>query len=294
MRIALDGGTEKSAEGGIAYSGPVGGVSYGDMAIDVEKQLPAGKVGGGAGQPPADRKIIFSADVYLKVADFAKAEKELLQILDASHGFIARADVSGTVGSSRQGTWRVRVPVAGFAEFREAVKNIGEVVRFTADTREVTEEYFDLQSRIKNKEAELESLRKIFDKGSGKIEEVLAVQREVSRAQGELEQMKGRQRVLDNLTELTTVTVHLSEREPFNPSNPLPPVAFGTTLSETFFSSIDVLIKVGKALVIAGAAAAPWAPVVAMVSVVAWLVLRRRRVAVPNVPHEPPAEVSAT
>ena len=40
--------------------------------------------------------------------------------------------------------------------------------------------------------AELEAVRKLFDKGAGKIEDLLAVQRELSRAQGELEQMQGR------------------------------------------------------------------------------------------------------
>jgi hypothetical protein len=179
-------------------------------------------------------------------------------------------------GGNRQGTWRVRVPVGKFSEFREAVKKIGELDRFTSDAKEVTEEYFDLQTRIKNKEAELEGIRKIFDKGSGKIEEILAVQREVNRAQGELEQMKGRQRVLDNLTELTTITIHVNERDTFLPPTPAP---FGTTVSATFFGSIDVLVKAGKSLVIAGAALLPWLPLIAGVGFVTWIVVRRRLVA---------------
>jgi len=245
-------------------------------------------------QPPADRKIIFTADVYLKVADFAKAEQELQQLLKNNDGYTAQVDVSGSTGATRQGTWRVRVPVAKFVEFREAVKKIGELLRFTSEAKEVTEEYFDLQTRVKNKEAEVEAFRKIFDKGSGKIDEVLAVQREVSRAQGDLEQMIGRQRVLENLTELTTVTVHLAERDTYLPPTPLPPVAFGTTVGQTFFDSIDVLIAAGKALVLVAVAVAPWLPLIAVAGGLLWLLVRRRKIAPANVPGNPLPEAKAT
>jgi hypothetical protein len=271
--------------GGTSHQAPAGPVYSSRTEPAAEKPSIAGAPKAEAaratisGQPPADRKIIFTADIHIKVENFAKAEEALLQLVENNHGYTAKADVSATTGGTRRGTWTIRLPVANFAPFQEAAKKIGELTRFTADAKEVTEEYFDLQSRVKNKEAELETLRKIFDKGWAKIEEVLTVQREVNRAQGELEQMKGRQRVLDNLTELTTVTVHLQERELYVPPTPLPPppvVSFGSTVSDTFFGSINVLIRIGKALVIAGAAVAPWVPLVAVVGCVAWVVVRRR------------------
>jgi hypothetical protein len=229
-------------------------------------------------QPPADRKIIFTADIRLKVADFPKAEQELQQLLQVHQGYSAHAEVSGNAGGTRHGIWKVRVPVVRFAEFREATRKIGELVSYSADAREVTDEYFDLRTRAKNKEAELAALRKIFDKASGKIDEVLAVQRELSRAQGELELMKGRQRVLDNLTELTTVTVHIAETSIYLPPRPVPPTAFDVTVGQTFFGSIDVLLTVGKALALAVVALAPWLPLIAVSGGFLWFVSRRRKI----------------
>jgi Domain of unknown function (DUF4349) len=224
----------------------------------------------------ADRKIIFTANISLKVEKFDDAEFELRQLIQSSQGYTAQAEVAGRAGATQQGTWKVRIPATNFAGFCQAVQRLGEMVRYTSDAREITEEYYDLQARVKNKEAELDAFRKIFDKTSGKIEEVFAVQRQLSRAEGELEQLKGRQRVFENLTELTTVTVHLEQRGTYIPPTTPAPVAFGTTVGQSFFGSIEILATIGKALVVAGAAVAPWLPVLGVAGGVTWLVARRR------------------
>jgi hypothetical protein len=221
---------------------------------------------------PLERKIVFIADLQLTVADFAKAEQELARLIQTVNGFAARSDVAGAAGGSQTGTWKIRVPVPKFSEFQVAVKKLGDLVHYTSDAQDVSEEYYDLINRIKSKEDELAAMRKLFDKASGKIEEVLAVQREVSRAQSELEQMRGRQRVLENLVDLTTVTVRLQERGTYQPSEPPP---FGTTVEGTFFGSINALIGLGKVLVIAAVALAPWLPLLAVAGVTIWLIVRR-------------------
>jgi len=267
--------TERPNTGGTAHHGLR---LFDDSSSSMQE--PRMKAGGGeqgrADKEQIDRKIIFTADIRLKVADFAKAEQALQQLVQIHKGYAAQAEVLGSAGDSRRGTWKIRVPVAQFNEFREAVAKLGELLGVTSDARDVTEEYFDLQSRIKNKEAELEAFRKIFDKSTGKIEEILAVQRELSRAQGELEQMKGRERLLANLTELTTVTIHMAEKDIYLPP---PPVVFSTTIGETFFKSADMLVSVGKALVLAAVALAPWLPILVVIAAAVALAVRRRRLA---------------
>jgi hypothetical protein len=114
-------------------------------------QVPAGQIGAPVKkQLDAERKIIFTADIRLKVADFVKADQELQQLLRANQAYVAHSDLSGNAGGNRQGTWTLRVPVANFDAFREAVKNIGELVGYSSDAREITEEYYDLQTRVKN------------------------------------------------------------------------------------------------------------------------------------------------
>jgi hypothetical protein len=240
-------------------------VQGGLAAVDAQKQADGKK-------EPLERKVIFNADFQLTVADFAKAEQALLRLIQDVKGFAAKADVAGAAGGSQGGTWKVRVPADRFDAFKAAVKQLGDLIRYTSDAQDVSEEYYDLVSRIKSKEDELVALRKLFDKGSGKIEDVLAVQREVSRAQLELEQLKGRQRVLENLTELTTITIHLQQRGTYQPTEP---PTFGTTVEGTFSSSCNALLGFGKVLVIVAAAVAPWLPLLAVAGLTIWLIVRR-------------------
>src|SRR5207253_10426463 len=124
-------------------------------------------------------------------------------------------------------------------------------------------------------------------KGVTKTEEVIPVLREVNRATEELERMKGRQRVLENLTELTTVTVHIQERGTYTPNEP---TAFGATVDKTFWGSIDALTALGKGGVLVVVALTPWLPVLAVVSGILWWIVRRQRVVVPVVQAAAPAQ----
>jgi hypothetical protein len=235
---------------------------------------------------PVERKIVYTATVKLVVADFGKAEQDLEQLAKANKGYMSQAEVSGAAGGSRQGLWKVRIPVARFNEFREAIKKLGELIRYASDANDVTEEYYDLEARIKNKEAEVADLRNLHDKGSAKIDDVLAVKRELKRATEELDQLKARQRVLENLIELTTVTVEMHERGTYMP--PESPT-FDTTIGRTFAGSIDALVAVGKALVLVMVALTPWLPVIAVFVVPLWWIRRRHKAALTRLPVVKPA-----
>src|SRR5262245_49471759 len=82
--------------------------------------------GGGAKElgAPVDRKIKYTAEVRLVVEDFARAQGELLTLVKAQKGYVARSDSGGSPGSSRYAQWTVRIPVEKFDAFREAVAKL--------------------------------------------------------------------------------------------------------------------------------------------------------------------------
>jgi hypothetical protein len=108
------------------------------------------------------------------------------------------------------------------------------------------------------------------------VDDVLAIQRELNRATTELEQLKGRKRVLENLIDLTTVTVHLQERGVYEPPESAP---FDTTIGRTFSGSIDAMITVGKGIVLGAVAVTPWLPVLVVAVAPFWWLRRRRKAA---------------
>ena len=172
-----------------------------------------------------------------------------------------------------------------------------ELVSRRTSSEDVSDEYFDLEARIKNKQVQEQTLQKILEERSGQLEEVLKVEVELSRVRGEIEQMQGRLRVLQNLSSLATLTLTIRERDRFTP--PAPVVAdFPTQVSRTFHASLTRLVDVGKALVLFAVAQAPWVPFWIVGLLVAWVVGRRlapvaRRLSTPpgaSTGARPPAE----
>lgn len=230
----------------------------------------------GGAAPPAEllpRKIVRTASVELVVEDFDESEQRLKQLLTRhKDAYLAQAEVTGSAGSPRRGLWRIRVPVAEFDNFVAALVQLGVPRKNTIDAKDVSEEYYDLDARIKNQKVEEARLLAHLEKSTGKLEDILAVEREISRVRGEIERQEGRLRLLANLTALTTVTVTMQEVK-----NYIPPQApsFSRSISETFSNSVDLLVTAGSTGVLIAVAIAPWLPVLGLL--VLPIVLYRRR-----------------
>jgi hypothetical protein len=266
----------------MAERGPVGeaGGERADEPIDVKKP-PEGRPAAVEAQPAkpeaVSRKIIYTTSIEVVVEDFDAAERELLQLLKAQDGaYIAKSDVRGSPGTPRSGSWTIRVPVSGFEAFKQAVAHLGELQRNQTDSQDVTDEYYDLGARIKNKQVEEERLLKHLEKSTGKLEDILAVEKELTRVRGEIERYQGRRQYLEKLSALTTVTVTIHERKNYGPDKTQAPT-FGTTVSRTFEGSLDVLASFGKGLVLFVVALLPWLVVLAVLAVPAVLLWRRQR-----------------
>jgi hypothetical protein len=228
----------------------------------------------GEGPPPAAkagvaRKIIYNAELALVVEDFARAEPEVTRLVQTYQGYIAEMQVLGSPGERRSARWKVRVPVDTFEAFLRDVAHLGELERNTRTSQDVSEEFYDIEARVKNKQVEEAQLLKLLEERTGKLEDVLKVEAELSRVRGEIEGFQGRLRLLANLTSLTTVTLDLRERETFQPA---PPVAadFPTRIARTFRGSLQGLIAFGEAVVLLVVDWILWLPLLALGLLVSW------------------------
>jgi hypothetical protein len=227
-----------------------------------------------AGAPPVARKIIYTADLVVIVEDFASAEKDVTKLVKAHHGFVAQSDISSSPGAPRSGRWRARVPVTGFEAFRAAIAALGEVEKNSSEAEDVTDKFYDLQKRIKNKLKEEERLLEHLQKSTGKLAEILQVEKELSRVREEAELMQGQQERLANLSSLTTINVALHERNSYVPAEA---AGFDTRIGRTFEGSVNALAACGRAVVLSAVAVAPWLALLAVPGVPALVLYRRRR-----------------
>jgi hypothetical protein len=218
------------------------------------------------------RRIIYDATIDMVVDSLSVAERAIRTLIKEHGGFLAESDQSSQTSDQRRAKWRVRVPVDRFDSFVAGVSRLGEVRLSHIGSQDVTEEYFDIQARIRNKQEEEKRLLKHLAESTGQIKDILEVERELSRVRGEVEQMQGRLRFLSDRTELSTVTIDATEWKEYTP-----PVAatFPTQIARTFFGSVDYLASFGKSLTLVFAALVPWLPLIVVVLFAArWLVRR--------------------
>jgi hypothetical protein len=260
-----------------------------DMAMTAPSESPpsAGETAPVAGssepKPPSSRsaterdatkrKIVYRADVDLVVEQFEPLPEKIEAAVKQHGGFVSASNITGSPGRPRSGRWTVRVPVDRFTEFLAAVRQLGEVRTINSTSDDVTAEYYDIEARIRNKQQEEERLLQLLAEATGKLEEVLAVERELSRVRGEIEQAQGRMRMLKDVTDLTTVTVSVTEIKNYVPEEA---PTYLTRVRRAFSASTTTLVLAAQGLSLVAVALVPWLPV-PLVLVLIVLAIRRRR-----------------
>lgn len=223
--------------------------------------------------PAADnRKIIYTASLSIVVDDFSGVEQSITSLVKQYGGFIASANLALNQGSERSGTWTVRIPVASFESFLDATGDLGVPERREQNGLDVTEEYVDLEARIRSKKKLEERILELLADNKGEIKDVIEVERELSRVRTEIEQMEGGLRYLADRTELTTVTLTVREEHNYQP--PQAP-GFGTQIASTWTNSASAILSLGKNALLAIVACVPWLLIAGVVIVPYWKWRRR-------------------
>ena len=145
------------------------------------------------------------------------------------------------------------------------------------DSQDVTEEFYDVEARIRNKKKEEDRLLELLDTATGELEDILAVERELSRVREEIERVEGRLRVHKDLTSLTTINLSVTEVKDYVPEEA---ATYATRVRRAFQSSITALVATMQGLSILAVAAAPWLAVIlalGLVLMLFWMALRRLR-----------------
>lgn len=155
-----------------------------------------------------DRLIVKTGQLAMVVKDVRSTVQAVVQYATKSGGFVVNSDIHES-GGAPYATVVVRVPAKVFDQGIGEVKALGEVQSESVSGQDVTEEYVDLESRLKNLRATEEQLLAIM-KRSGSIPDVLAVQRELMYVREQIEQIQGRMKYLRESADLSTLTVHLS------------------------------------------------------------------------------------
>lgn len=154
-----------------------------------------------------------TARLSLVVASFDSARVEAERIIAAAGGFIGNITISGQRGGPRSLVGALRVPGPALDETLAQLRRLGRVTIESREAEDVTQQSADLDARLTNARTAEKRLNAILATRTGKLEDVLNVEREIVRVRGEIEQMEAERRTLDRRTTYGTIQLEMIEEQ---------------------------------------------------------------------------------
>jgi len=189
-----------------------------------------------------ERMIVRTGEMSLVVEDVVGAKDEITQLAARYDGYVVSSQISGEEQDMR-GYISIRVPDDKFESALAELRDLA--VRVTSEStasQDITEEYVDLQSRLKNAEATESQYLALLAKATD-VEDILRIYERLSQVRREIEQIKGRMQYLERTSSMSLITVRL---KPEATAKPL--VRAGWNIVEIFKSAIRGLATAGQVL----------------------------------------------
>lgn len=163
-------------------------------------------------QIPSTEPIIAStASLSISVINFEKALASMSRAATRHQGFVALLRISSPTGAARSANARLAIPAAQLDAVISEIKELGPVEQEEHDSEEVTPQVADLDIRLRNARDTEQRFAEILRSRTSKVSDILDVEREMARVQGEVESMEAQQNRLNNRVALASIEVAMTE-----------------------------------------------------------------------------------
>jgi uncharacterized protein YjeT (DUF2065 family) len=212
-----------------------------------------------------DRKIQRTTTLTVTVDNVLDAVSKIQAAATGAGGYVSQQSINETAGPPDEGgkptkqqvaTVQIRVPSDSYDIVMSGLRGIAkEVTAENSQTTEVTAQYTDLQSQLRNLEATERQYLALLER-AGTIEEILNVSDRLASVRLQIEQVQGQVNLLENLTSLATITVNVSLPAPaieLTVEEPVKEPNFARqALDDAWEASEDVLEFMAVAAITAG------------------------------------------
>jgi hypothetical protein len=173
------------------------------------RQQPTADTSGGASG--LVRQIVRSGNLRIQVQSVDSAAQRADSIAASNGGFVADRALTRDEAGKQSANLVLKIPSARFPQALQELRLLGTVKSEGVSQEDITKAYTDLAIRLSVKEQTAERLRQLLASRTGKLSDVLDVERELGRVVTEIEQLKGERRYYDNLVALSTLSLTLLE-----------------------------------------------------------------------------------
>jgi hypothetical protein len=244
-----------------------GGEAAADVALAPETVVESA-VGELPGLPPLGQAVVKTADLTIEVSKgtFADAFDDAALVASRYGGYVESSSMSGT--ESKGGSLTVRVPSDRFDEAMSDLRALGTVKREAVAGQVVTQQFVDLEARLRTWEAQEAVLLGLMEDATT-VDATLRIQRELQDVQFRIEQIKGQLRVLEDQTALATI--HVAMHEPGVPVAVEPSGEPRPSLAEAWERAVDGVLQVAYVTIVGLGYLVP----LTLLGLLVWYLVRR-------------------
>jgi hypothetical protein len=165
-----------------------------------------------------NRKLIRNATVEIEIVSFDDAVQKITAFAKEERGYVATTDSQKQANGKLRGQVVVKILPENLDRFLQKIHGLGELKNQTIGTEDVTKAYFDTDARLKNGHVMEQRLIDMMKTKTGKVSDLLQVEKELGRVREDIEKMQGELKYWDSQVQFATVTISLIEKDMEEPA----------------------------------------------------------------------------
>ena len=180
--------------------------------------------------------IARTVSLVIQVKDITGSRQALDAILAHYQGYAADLTINTPENSARSFSASLRIPAPVLSASLADLRGLGRVQNEAQSGEEVTQQHADLVARLRNARETEQRLLAILQQRTGKVEEVLQVEEQISSTRGDIERMEAEQKSLEHRVDFATVQLQLAEE--FQAQLGAPSTSVGTRMRNAFVAGV--------------------------------------------------------
>ena len=222
-----------------------------------------------------DVKMVYTANMDLQTLSFDQADADISALVEEMGGYFEQRSISNRSSGYRYAEYTVRVPAEKFNDFCSQMGTLCHLVYKNESADNITESYYDTQSRLVTAQTKLERLQELLRRAES-MEDIITIESAISETEWTIENLTGTLRTYDSLVGYSTVYMSLSEVYELAGQGQAP-VTFGDRLGESFLDGLKAIGRTAQNFAVWLAYSWFWLLIVVVIVILVIRRLRRRK-----------------
>ncbi len=176
-------------------------------------------------------KIIYTVYMNMQTTAFDSAVQNISELVNQHGAYFESEYLSNVSSSYRSASYTIRVPAENLDAFLEQVGNVCTVTSVNRYAEDVSENYYDTQTRLTTAKTKLARLQELL-KEAQNMEDIIAIEEAITDVESDIDSYSGSIRYYDSQISYSTVTINLSEV--YEVIEEKAPKTFGERIADSF------------------------------------------------------------